>query len=72
MASPSVASFTDASWSDECASEDGDARNVENFAMCSFEHHACSPILRVNLQEEWCKVALTSHSAVDVLCLCTE
>ena len=58
------------------AETDSDAdggHNVENVVLCSFAHHACSPLLEGNLQaKELCNVALTCHFALDVLFLCTE
>ena len=50
--------------------EEGD-HNVENIMLCSFAHHACGPLLQGFLhEEELCQVALTCHSALDVIFLC--
>ena len=52
--------------------EEGD-HNVENFLLCSFAQHACSPLLQGFLhQEELCKVALTCHFSLDVMFLCQD
>ena len=54
------------------SSEEGE-HNVENFMLCSFEHHACSPLLQGYChKEELCKVSLTSHFSLDVLYFCQE
>ena len=46
---------------------------VENFMLCSFAHHACSPLLQGFLHdEELCNVALTCHFSLDVLFLCQD
>ena len=50
--------------------EEGE-HNVENIMWCSIAQHACSPLLRGFLhEEELCKVALTCHSALDVVFSC--
>ena len=60
MASPSVSSSTASSWSAETVSEIDGEHNVENIMLCSSAHHACSPLLQGNVQEEdLCKVSLT-------------
>ena len=52
--------------------EEGE-HSVENFMLCSFAQHACSPLLQGFLHEaELCKVALTCHFSLDVLYLCQE
>ena len=55
-------------------SSDGEGEhNVENFMLCSFAHHACSPLLQGCLhQEELCKAALTCHFSLDVISLCQD
>ena len=41
-------------------SDEEDDHDVEHSMLCSSAHHACSPLLQVNLhEEELCKVALT-------------
>ena len=46
---------------------------VENFLLCSFAHHACSPLLQgFPHDEELCNVALTCHFSLDVLFLCQD
>ena len=50
--------------------EEGE-HNVEKFMLCSFAHHACSPLLQESLHElKLCKESLTCHLSLDVLCLC--
>ena len=52
--------------------EEGE-HSVEKFMLCSFAHHACSPLLQGSLhEEELCKVVLTCHFSLDVLYLCQE
>ena len=47
--------------------------NVENFMLCSFAHHACSPPLKGFLhKEEMCEVALTCPCSLDVIFLCQD
>ena len=60
----SCSSSSDTSWSDESASGHGD---VENFVLYSFAHHACCPLLHGGLEQELFTVALTCHSALDVI-----
>ena len=49
-----------------CSDEEGE-HNVENFMLCSFAHHACSPLLQgFQHEEELCNVALTCHFSLDV------
>ena len=49
--------------------EDGE-HNVENIMLCSFAHHACSPLLQGFLhEEEPCMVAVTCHVSLDVMFL---
>ena len=43
------------------------------FMLCSFGHHACSPLLQEFLhEEELCKVAQTCHFSLDVIFLCQD
>ena len=42
----SSSSSSDTFWSDENASENGHVHNAKNFVLCSFAHHACSPLLQ--------------------------
>ena len=47
--------------------------NVENFVLCSFAHHARSPLLQGFLhEEEICNVAPTCHFSLDVILLCQD
>ena len=49
-------------------SEEEGEHNVENFVLCSFARHACSPLLEGFVHEEdLCKVALTCHFSFDVI-----
>ena len=44
------------------SSDEESEHNVENFVLCSFAHHACSPLLQGFLHDEGlCKVALACH-----------
>ena len=53
------------------SSDEEGEHNVENIMLCSFAHHACSPLLQGFLHEkELCQVALTCHSALDFTFLC--
>ena len=66
----SSSSSFDTSWSHGSASENGDVHTVENFVLCSFAHHVCSPLLQGDLrEEELCKVTLTCRFALDVIFL---
>ena len=52
------------------ADQEGE-HSVETFVLCSFAHHACSPLLQGYLHEdELCEVALTCHFSLDVIFLC--
>ena len=56
---------------DQLFSDDEGEHNVENIMLCSFAHHACSPLLQGFFYEgELCKVALTCHITLDVIFLC--
>ena len=46
--------------------------NVANFMLCSFAHHACSPLLQGFLHEELCTVALPRHFSLDVIFICQD
>ena len=50
------------------SADEEDERNVENILLCSFAHHACSPLLHgFSHEEALCKVAVTCcHCAWDV------
>ena len=53
------------------SSDEEGEHNVENIMLCSFAHHACSPLLLGFLhEEEMCKVAVTCHFSLDVIFLC--
>ena len=58
---------------DRLSSDEEGEHNVENFMLCSFARHACSPLLQGFLhEEELCKVALTCHVSLDVTSVRTE
>ena len=49
------------------SSDEEGEHNVVNIMLCSFAHHACSPLLQRFLHdEEQCKAALTCQFALDV------
>ena len=64
------------------ASDDEDGRSftdeegehkVENFMLCSFAQHACSPLLQEFFdEEELVEVAFMCHFSLDVLYLCQD
>ena len=56
---------------DLLSSDEESGHTVENFVLCSFAHHACSPLLQGFLhEEELCKAALTCPLSLDVIFLC--
>ena len=53
---------------DLLSSDEEGEHNVENFMVCSFAHHACSPLLQGFLHEkELNNVVLTCPCSVGVL-----
>ena len=55
------------------SSDEEGEHNVENTMLCSFAHHACSPLLQGFLHEEELReVALTCHFSLDVIFLCQD
>ena len=52
------------------SSDEEGEHNVENIMLCSFAHHACSPLLQGFSHEE--ERALTCHFALDVILLCQD
>ena len=48
----SSTSCGDTPWSDGSACANGDVYNVENFVLCSFAHHVCSPLLQGCLRDD--------------------
>ena len=52
---------------DAFSTDEENGHNMENFAMCSFAHHASSPRLQGLLkEEELCNAALACDFALDV------
>ena len=42
----------DSMWSEGSSSDEEGGHNVENIMLCSFAHHACSPLLQGFVYEE--------------------
>ena len=61
----------DSMWSEVRSCDEDGWHNLENIMLCSFAHHACSPLVKGFVHEaELCKVALTFRCALGVTFLC--